>query len=90
MTIEPRLWRVAKAEYCHITRKVDNMDFPRDEKLKVLRRVLRNAGAAAPYKLMPSEQPSHDTIEKDGRWMLGCLGVENPTSEELRELGFIQ
>lgn len=83
--MKPR--RVAKASR-RITAKGDNMEVPRTEKLKVLRRVLRNA--SAPHRLAHSEQPSRDTIEKDGRWMFGCLGIETPTNEELRELGFIQ
>ena len=67
-----------------------NPQFSREEKVQVLGRVLRNAGGAAPFKLTHSEQPSSKTIENDGRWMFGCLGLENPTNEELRKLGFIK
>lgn len=64
------------------------MEFPRTEKLAVLKRVLDNNGAD--MFDTPNNGPTTETIEADGRWMLGCLGVENPTNDELRELGFIR
>ena len=54
----------------------------------MLKRVLDNHGADTFNS--PGQGPTLERIEKDGLWMLGCLGVENPTNEELRELGFIQ
>lgn len=57
------------------------MEVPRDEKLKALRQVLYNL--AAPFR------PSGEKSEADGRRILGYLGIEDPTDEELRELRFI-
>jgi len=64
------------------------MEFPRTEKLAVLKRVLDNHGAGPLPEL--DSNVTLERVEADGRWLLGCLGVENPTNEELRELGFTQ
>lgn len=60
----------------------------RTAKLAVLKRVLDNHGAGPLPEL--DSNVTLVRIEADGRWLLGYLGVENPTDEELRELGFIQ